>query len=81
MNTLRKLLLVLLLVPLATLAQSSMSDSQVMEFIQREANAGTSRSQIVTKLVQRGVNIDQIRRIRNQYENQLRSHGLSGAAD
>ena len=81
MNTLRKLLLVLLLVPLATLAQSSMSDSQVMEFIQREANAGTSRSQIVTKLVQRGVNIDQIRRIRNQYENQLRSRGLSGAAD
>ena len=65
MNTLRKLLLVLLLVPLATLAQSSMSDSQVMEFIQRETNAGTSRSQIVTKLVQRGVNIDQIRRIRN----------------
>ena len=81
MNTLRKLLLVLLLVPLATLAQSSMSDSQVMEFIQREANAGTSRSQIVTKLVQRGVSIDQIRRIRNQYEKQIRSHGLSGAAD
>jgi len=81
MNTLRKLLLVLLLVPLATLAQSSMSDSQIMEFIQKETKAGTSRSQIVTKLVQRGVSIDQIRRIRNQYENQLRSHGLSGAAD
>ena len=81
MNTLRKLFLVLLLVPLAVLAQSSMTDSQVMNFIQRETKAGTSRSQIVTKLVQRGVSIDQIRRIRNQYEKQLRSRGLSGAAD
>ena len=81
MNTLRKLFLVLLLVPLAVLAQSTMSDSQVMNFIQRETKAGTSRSQIVTKLVQRGVSIDQIRRIRNQYEKQLRSRGLSGAAD
>lgn len=81
MNTLRKLFLVLLFVPLAVSAQSTMSDSQVMEFIQRETNAGTSRSQIVTKLVQRGVNIDQIRRIRNQYEKQIRSRGLSGAAD
>ena len=81
MNTLRKLFLVLLLVPLAVLAQSTMSDSQVMNFIQRETKAGTSRSQIVTKLVQRGVSINQIRRIRNQYEKQLRSRGLSGAAD
>jgi len=81
MNTLRKLFLVLLLVPLAVFAQSSMTDSQVMNFIQRETKAGTSRSQIVTKLVQRGVSIDQIRRIRNQYEKQIRSRGLSGAAD
>ena len=81
MNTLRKLLLVLLLVPLATFAQSAMSDSQIMEFIQKETKAGTSRSQIVTKLVQRGVSIDQIRRIRNQYDRQLRTRGLSGAAD
>ena len=81
MNTLKKLLLVLLLVPLATLAQSTMSDSQIMEFIQKETKAGTSRSQIVTKLVQRGVSIDQIRRIRNQYDRQLRTRGLSGAAD
>ena len=81
MNTLRKLLLVLLLVPLATFAQSAMSDSQIMDFIQKETKAGTSRSQIVTKLVQRGVSIDQIRRIRNQYDRQLRTRGLSGAAD
>lgn len=51
----------------AALAQS-MSDSQVVDFIRREVNAGTSQSQIVTKLVQRGVKIDQIRRVRAQYE-------------
>ena len=64
----------------AALAQS-MSDSQVMDFIQQERKAGTSQSQIVTKLVQRGVKIDQIRRVRQQYEKQLRNRGLSGTAD
>ena len=70
----------MLLIPLGMLAQS-MSDSQVMELIKRETSAGSSRSQIVTKLVQRGVKIEQIRRVRAQYEKQLRTRGLSGPAD
>ena len=80
MNNLRKLFLLMLLIPLGMLAQS-MSDSQVMELIKRETSAGSSRSQIVTKLVQRGVKIDQIRRVRAQYEKQQRTRGLSGPAD
>lgn len=80
MKRLRNLLLLLLFLPLAALAQS-MSDNQVLELIKREAAAGSSRSQIVTKLVQRGVNIDQIRRVRARYERQLRTRGLSGVAD
>ena len=80
MSYLRKLMLLLLLMPLGVLAQS-MSDSQVLELIEREVNAGSSRSQIVTKLVQRGVNINQIRRVRAQYDNQIRSRGLGAAAD
>ena len=80
MNYLRKLFLLLLLVPLGVLAQS-MSDSQILDLIKRETSAGSSRSQIVTKLVQRGVKIDQIRRVRAQYERQLRTKGLSGTAD
>ena len=80
MNRLRNLLLLLLFMPLAALAQS-MTDNQVLDLIKRETTAGSSRSQIVTKLVQRGVNIDQIRRVRAQYEKQIRSRGLSGAAD
>ena len=80
MNHFRNLLLLLVFLPLAAFAQS-MSDKQVMDLIKREAKAGSSQSQIVTKLVQRGVNIDQIRRVRSKYEKQIRSRGLSGVAD
>ena len=73
-------MLILLFFPLAAIAQS-MSDSQILDLIKRETSAGSSRSQIVTKLVQRGVKIDQIRRVRAQYEKQLRTRGLSGSAD
>ena len=65
---------------LSMMAQG-MTDSQVMDFIKRETAAGTSQSQIVTKLMQRGVKIEQIRRIRNQYDSQIKSRGLQGAAD
>ena len=58
-----------------------MSDQQVLNFIASEARAGTSQAQIVTKLMQRGVNIEQIRRLRNQYDKQITNHGASTAAD
>ena len=58
-----------------------MSDQQVMTFIAAEAKAGTSQAQIVTKLMQRGVKIDQIRRLRNQYDKQIKDRGMSAAAD
>ena len=38
-------------------ALAQMSDQEVMSFIARETQAGTSQSQIVTKLMQRGVKI------------------------
>lgn len=58
-----------------------MSDDQVLAFIASEAKAGTGQAQIVTKLMQKGVKIDQIRRLRNQYDKQISSRGLSSAAD
>ena len=64
-----------------TMLAQGMTDNQVMDFIRRETQAGTKQSQIVTKLIQRGVKIDQIRRIRNQYNKQITENGLSGAAD
>ena len=46
----------------------SMSDSQVLQYVQREMKAGTSQSQIVVKLMQKGATVQQIQRLRNQYE-------------
>ena len=60
---------------------AQMSDQQVLQFIASEARAGTSQAQIVTKLMQKGAKIDQIRRLRNQYDDQLSKRGLSAAAD
>ena len=77
----RFLLFALLLLVAATASAQGMSDEQVMSFIASEAKAGTSQSQIFTKLIQRGVKIDQIRRLRNQYDKQIREKGLSEAAD
>lgn len=71
----------MMLSSLTVAAQSGMTDTQVMQFVAREAKAGTSQSQIVTKLMQRGVKIDQIRRVRNQYDKQIRNHNMSAAAD
>ena len=58
-----------------------MSDQQVAAFIASEVKAGTSQAQIVTKLMQKGVKIDQIRRLRNQYDKQISGAGKSAAAD
>lgn len=60
---------------------AQMSDQQVIEFIAREQKAGSSQSQIVTKLMQKGVKIEQIRRLRNQYSKQISKTGLSSKAD
>lgn len=62
-------------------AQSSMTDEQVMRFVAKEYKAGTSNSQIVTKLMQNGVDISQIRRVRKKYERQINNHGLGTVAD
>lgn len=74
-------ILLLMLCPLAATAQSTMSDEQVLECIMKESAAGTSQSQIVTKLMQSGVNIQQIRRIRDKYERQAKHKGLGNVAD
>lgn len=62
-------------------AQSGMTDNQVMEYITREHARGTSQSQIVTHLMQNGVDISQIRRVRKLYEsiNNKTSESVSGS--
>lgn len=65
----------------SVMAQSGMTDDQVMSFVAKEHNAGTSNSQIVTKLMQRGVDISQIRRVREKYEKMQKQGSLASATD
>ena len=69
------------LVPMMSLAQSSMTDDQVMSYIVKEYSRGTSQSQIVTHLMQNGVNIEQIRRVRTKLERQRNQSGLGNLKD
>ena len=59
----------LMTVSTSSFAQS-MSDSQVVQFMQQEQQKGTDQQTIVAKLIQKGVTADQLRRIRKKYENQ-----------
>ncbi|WP_308239109.1 SLBB domain-containing protein [uncultured Prevotella sp.] len=82
----KKLLIYLMffmLLPVAGMAQS-MSDDQVMSYIAKEHTAGKGNAQIVTQLMQRGVNIQQIRRVRDKYQKQMSqntSHSYGSAGD
>ena len=60
---------------------SSMTDDQVMRYVVKEHDKGTSNAQIVTKLMQQGVDISQIRRVRNKYERQVKQGGISGTSE
>ena len=75
-NIKRILLIVSLLVSVLTAGAQSMSDLEVLEFVQKEQKAGTPQQQIFIKLMQRGVDAKQIQRLRKLYE----SSGGSGSS-
>lgn len=82
---LRKLIaaaiLTLTITPTALAQQNTnMTDTQVMQFMLKENQKGTPKSEIVTKLIEKGVDIDQIRRVRKKYEKQ-KSGAILGAKD
>lgn len=57
----------------ATYAQSKLTDNQVIEIIKSEVQAGSSQSQIATKLMQRGATVEQVRKLRDQYMRQQKN--------
>ena len=61
-------------------AQSGMTDNQIMDYVIEQNAKGVSRQQIVTQLMQRGVTIDQLRRIQKKYQKQIQN-GALGAED
>ena len=77
----RLIVFVMLLSMISTkiMAQSSMTDSQVAEFVQKEVAKGTPQSKIVTRLMQNGVDISQIRRVRKMYDREKQNLGLGNA--
>ena len=64
-----------------TMSAQSMTDDQVMKFIIKEHSSGTSQAQILSKLVAKGVDINQIRRIRKKYEKEIKDKSLGAVAD
>lgn len=74
----KKLLLIagLTIAALPVCAQS-MSDNQVIEYVKKEQEKGTSQQQIVTNLMKRGVTTDQLRRIRRKYQAEQQTLGAS----
>ena len=69
-------LLMLSCIGIAQMYAQSMSDEQVLQYVVEEYQKGTSQAQIVTKLMQKGVDINQIRRVRQKYERQTQNGGL-----
>ena len=69
-------LLMLSCIGIAQMYAQSMSDEQVLQYVVEEYQKGTSQAQIVTKLMQKGVDINQIRRVRQKYERQAQNGGL-----
>lgn len=70
----------LLMTASAAVAQSSMTDQQIIAFVLEEQEKGTSQQQIATQLLKRGVSIDQLKRVKQKYERQMSGGGL-GAKD
>ncbi len=55
----------------------SMTDEQVIQYVQQEQAKGSTQQQIVTRLLQRGVTTEQLRRIRKKYEAEQQNLGAS----
>ncbi|MBP7358778.1 MAG: SLBB domain-containing protein [Prevotella sp.] len=66
----------IMLCSLGSMAQSFMTDSQVIDFVIEQQQKGVSQSQIVTKLMQKGVDISQIRRVKKSYDRLKKGTGL-----
>lgn len=67
------------------LAQSSMTDEQVMQYVISENQKGTPQNEIIANLMKKGVSLDQIERLKTKYSKQnngtvLGAQDLTGAS-
>ena len=80
MKRISTIIAALLLTTVMAWGQSGMTDDQVMDYVIEQNSKGVSRQHIITQLMQRGVTIDQIRRIQRKYQKQTNGEAL-GADD
>ena len=80
MKRLITLMISLLLMSATGWAQSGMTDNQVMDYVIEQNAKGVSRQQIVTQLMQRGLTMEQLQRLRKKYQRQM-NNGALGAED
>ena len=69
----------LLFTSFIVLAQSGMTDSQLMEYVMGQSAKGMTRQQIVLQLLERGADMDQIQRVQRKSQAQIADH--ASAAD
>ena len=82
MNDMKKILFCLMTMLLLSLtASAQMSDDKVMEYIKTSLQSGKTQGQVTAQLMQKGVQIEQIRRIRNKYKSDIAQAGLTKKAD
>ena len=73
---LKKLLFFICLLSVVQTAYSqTMTDDQVMQYVISQQEKGATQQDIVSKLLQKGVTVDQMRRIRKKYEAQQSQPG------
>lgn len=64
------------LIAVPAIAMADMTDKQIIEYVQEQIEKGTSRSKIVTQLMQNGVKIDRIRTLYAKYQKQANGSNL-----
>lgn len=62
------------------MAQSSMTDEQIIQFVLKEQKAGSTQQEIAVKLVQKGVTPEQIKRVQKKAERLKKGQGLGTVA-
>ena len=67
---------VLMLCGLTGVMAQSMSDDQVIKYVLKEQQAGSSQQEIAAKLVQKGVSVEQIKRVQKKAERLKKNQGL-----
>ena len=74
-------MVLLSMTPTQMQAQSTMTDQELITFILNERDKGSSQNDIITKLMQRGVDIQQIQRVKRRYDRQINNVGLGAVAE